>query len=41
MGKFGFKNLLKFPIDKLLGVWYNKNSARLGRGRAAKKWGEV
>jgi hypothetical protein len=36
MGKFGFKNLLKLPIDKLLAVCYNKNSARLDRGRAAK-----
>jgi hypothetical protein len=23
------------PIDKLLGLWYNGNNRRLGRGRAA------
>lgn len=36
MGFCGFDFLLKLPIDKLLAVWYNGNSARLGRGRAAK-----
>ena len=29
--------LLKLPIDKLRGVWYNGNNARLGRWRAAEK----
>ena len=36
MGFCRFNFLLKLPIDKLLAVWYNGNSARLGRGRAAK-----
>ena len=31
------KYLCILPIDKLLGVWYNGSSARLGRRRAAKK----
>ena len=29
--------LLKLPIDKLRGVCYNGNNARLGRGRAAEQ----
>ena len=29
--------LLELPIDKLRGVWYNGNNARLGRGGAAEK----
>ena len=29
--------LLKLPIDKLPGVCYNGNNARLGRGRAAER----
>ena len=36
MGSCGFDYLLKLPIDKLLRMWYNGNSARLDRGRAAK-----
>jgi hypothetical protein len=29
--------LFILPIDKLLKLWYNRNSVRLGRGRTAKK----
>ena len=37
MGFFIIENLCILPIDKLLGLWYNGNSARQGRGRAAEK----
>jgi hypothetical protein len=30
MGKIIIAFLLKLPIDKLLGLWYNGNSDRLG-----------
>jgi len=37
MGKRIIQTLCKLPIDKLLGLWYNGNNARLGRGRATEK----
>ena len=35
MGNLRAASLFKLSIDKLLGVWYNGNFARQGRGRAA------
>lgn len=37
LGKIIYLFFSHFSLDKVCGVWYNGNNARLGRGRAAEK----
>ena len=37
LGKIIYLFFSHFSLDKVLGIWYNGNNARLGRGRAAEK----